>query len=781
MTQIPGALTPLDSPTRALATRSASRSPELPLIPDPIDIDADAVEDVDAVQETWDLVRRNRGKLLLALTLGAAAGFLLSLPQTPIYEARAGIEIETANDNYLDLRDVNPTEAVGRGGEVDIATHAQALKSRALLADVARRIGLARRAEFQTRSGGLPGWLEALGIELGPRSTREERARDALLDNVRIVTSNKTRIVEVVSAWPDAGLAAEVANALAEAYIDERLNARWETTQRTSEWLSRQLDDLRVKLEDSAERMQEYARVSGLMFTSDKESVAQERLRQLQQELSAAQAERIAKQSLFELLEETPADALPGPTLSPSLAEHELKLAELRRELAELSASFTDEFWRVRRVRAQIAELEKTLAAELERTVARSRNEFEAARSRERMLERYYAAQARLVAEQSEREIRYSILAGEVETNRELYNSLLQKVKEAGVASAMRISTIRVVDPALPPRFRSRPSHLLNSLLGLMAGGLAGFALIFAGERLDGAVKAPGELNQRLRLTELGAIPVPQREQTSSRAALADKAAAARRPADPKPESTELVELIRNGRDAMLTEHFRAAVTSILFAAPPRESANIFVITSPSPGEGKTTVATSVAATMAEVKGRVLLIDADMRKPRVHRVFGLPNRRGLTDLLRGDIPLDAMAEQGLLQPAPAIPGLTVLTSGPPFLKAPNLLHSQALRALLSRLENEFDAVIIDTPPMLQIADARILGQLADGVILVVRANQTLRLSAKAAAGRLQQDGARILGTILNGWNPRNGSHGYYGEYRRYRSYYGPSPEEPEHA
>ena len=776
MTQNLETLPEASSAGRELAHRSPAEPVFAPaVLTDPIDTEAVPSDD-DAIQDAWELIKVGRGKLLSSLVLGAVAGFLISLPQTPMYEARASIEIEAANDNYLNLRDVNPTSDVGRSAELEIATHAQALESRSLLTSVTQRLGLAQRPEFEAPSGGLRGWLDVLGVDWGADSTAAERALEATRENVRIVTSSKTRIVEIVSAWPDADLAAEVANALAEAYIDERLNSRWEAAQRTSEWLSRQLDDLRLRLEESAERMQQYARLSGLMFTGERESVAQERLRQLQDELSSAQASRISKQSTYELLSSSDADAVSGLVGGPALQELEMRLADLRRAEAELGASFTDEFWRVKRLKAQIAEAEKALAAETARGVERTRNDYQAALKREQMLRDYYESQARVVAEQSDREIRYSILAGEVETNRELYNSLLQKVKEAGVASAMRVSTIQVVDPAVTPRFRSRPSHLLNTLLGLLAGAVAGFVWVFAGEKLDGAVKAPGELARRLRVTELGAIPVPQTTRSVARSA---SEAEPLQPSIPE-QDAELVQLIKDARDSMLTEHFRAVVTSILFAAPSGDHASVFVITSPSPGEGKTTVATSIAATMAEVRGRVLLIDADMRKPRVHRVFGLSNRRGLTDLLRGEAPLEAASEGGLFQPS-GLAGLTVLTSGPPFLKAPNLLHSQTLRELLEHLEHEFDAIIIDTPPMLQIADARILGQLADGVILVVRANQTLRLSAKAAVQRLQQDGARLVGSVLNGWNPRSGGNGYYGEYRSYTSYYRPAVEEPKHA
>jgi succinoglycan biosynthesis transport protein ExoP len=232
-----------------------------------------------------------------------------------------------------------------------------------------------------------------------------------------------------------------------------------------------------------------------------------------------------------------------------------------------------------------------------------------------------------------------------------------------------------------------------------------------------------------------------------------------------------------NRKPSLMAEAFRATLTSILFVGENGSRPRVVVLTSANPSDGKTTVTTNLAIAMAEVRGNVLLIDADLRRPRLHELFDIKNERGLTDLLKEQALSDEMIEQSI-QPT-RIPGLSVLTSGAPTLSAANLLHSPNLSELFATLKKQFDMVLIDTPPMLQMADARLIGRVADAVVLVARAGQTTRDAILGAYQRFSEDRIRVLGTILNDWDPKRSPAGYYGYYNgvgygSYKSHYGES-------
>ena len=750
---------------------------------EPADWESDEERGDGSLLEYGRMLARNKGVPAIAACLGAVVGLLLSLPQTPIYRGRTSIEIESLNENFFNLREVNPTTANSRfSTELDIATQVKILQSRALVGKVVDGLQLEGKPEFSAAPGRVSAWKQALGLGGPEPAPPRERAIEAALGSFTVEPSRRTRIVEIVSEWPDPDLAADFANTLADTFIEHNLEARWKSTQRSGEWLSRQLNELRVKLEKSEERLQRYARQSGLMFTAEKDSVAEQRLAQLQAELSRAQAERITKQSRFELARRVEPESLPDIVHNTTLRGYQVRLTELRRELAELDSRFTPAHHEVKSAAAQVGSLEAALQKERSHVIERIQNDYETALKRERLLADDYANQARLVSEQAGRSIQYNIHKREVNTNRDLYDNLLKRVKEAGVASAMRAGNIRIVDRAQPPRRAVRPDHRVNSLLGLLGGLLLGVAFVIVSERADRTLRQPGDVANYLRLPELGVIPASTAEPGSRsrsrrrRGVTAPPGPAALLSAG-QPTSSEAVELTAwQQKPTLVAESFRATLTSILFTGSNGTSPDVLVVSSPSPGEGKTTVVSNLAICLSEINRRVLLIDADMRKPRVHKVFDIPNRWGLSDLLcrpagaDDDTPMEQFAVKT------EVPNLYVLPSGTPTHSIPNLLHSPRTAELLARCRREFDTVLIDTPPMMQISDARVLGQMADAVVLVLRAGQTTRGTARAAAERFRDDGTHLLGTILNSWDPSTNGYGYYDSYRYYDGYFGEREE-----
>jgi capsular exopolysaccharide synthesis family protein len=716
--------------------------------------------------EYWDILRRHKGTLILIAFLGLLTAFLLTLPQTPIYQARASLEIQNLNENFLNMRDMSPTaEGSSFQPEYDLQTQVEILQSESVLEGVIAKLNLEKKLVMEKDRGRLSAWRKALGLpELRPDSPREETLR-LVTKNLKIRTEAKTRIVEILYDSKDPQLAADFVNVLTAEFIRQNLEARWKTTQQTGEWVTHQMEDVRIKLEKSEDELQNYAHASGLIFTSEKGNVDEQKLLQLQEELSKAQADRVFKQSRYELASTAPPESLPEVLDDKTLEDYQVKLTDLRRQLAELTSSLTPAHPAVQKVQAQVTTLESALQKERMNVLQRIRGEYESAYRRENLLAANYAGQARVMSYQAANLSHYNILKREVDTNRQLYDSMLRNVQEAGMTSALRASNIRVVDSAVPPTRPYKPSLVLNSALGLLAGAFFGFVFVVMRERSDRSIQAPGEASLSLGVPELGVIPSLDAER-SRFFAYYQRGKPSRGVESKNHERSQRVELVTSGRNlSVLADCFRATVTSILYAGDNGDRPRVIALTSASPREGKTTVSSNLALALAEIGRPVLLIDGDLRKGRLHDIFQVSNAWGLSDLLAGKKP---PAGRDKMYFETCYPRLSLLPAGSTPSSIAGLLHSPGALEFLNRMREEFHTVLIDTPPMLQMSDARVLGRLADAVILVVRSAQTTRDEVMAAAQRLAEDGTRVLGSVLNEWDPRKASHaGYSHPYRQY--------------
>lgn len=729
------------------------------------------------------LLARHRGLLVLATILGGVVGFLLSLPQTPVYRASATIEIQGLNRDFLGMQNVSPTDS-GGSMTADLATQAELLKSRTLIEEVVDSLDLSSE-DLSTDGGRLATWRRAMGLPEVDPEERFEQAVATARDSVSVSVQGTSRLIAVGADSTDPVLAAKFANTLADVFIRSNVESRWSATQYTEDWLDMQLDDLRVKLENSEDELQSYARHTGLIFTANQESLAEGHLGQLQELLAEARADRIAKQSQYELVENNLAMAL-------EIVENPYRgeLARLRQELASLTSTFTDDYPKVKSLKARIDELRQAAKAAQTEVLNSRRAEYEAALRRERLIEADYHNQARLVSELARKSIQYNILKREVDTNRELYDNLLQKGKEARLSAAMQASPIRVVDRAIPPSTPFKPNHAKNSVIGLFLGLVAGGAFILARDRLDRTIKGPGDAEFHLQIRELGLIPAAgvrgikpagkgrlrlkiRRESPaqSSAGMLGIQSEASdphRNGSMTQIDNESLLHL--SDEDSHIAESFRSVLTSILFGARGASPPRCIVITSAFPQEGKSSVVSNLAAAIAAINRSVLVIDGDMRRPWQHRIFGSPNEVGLTDLLIKPTSLTLNGSRN--HPAvfaTDVPGLDLVPSGRGSVAPSNILHSPRLEELLKWARLTYDFVLIDTPPLVQLPDARLMARLSDGVVLVIDSGSTERDAATAAVEQLRQDGANLVGAILNRWNPKTSDYGYYSE-RYYESY-----------
>lgn len=724
------------------------------------------------LHEYLKIVRRHKGAILLAAFSGALVGYFSTLPETPIYQAHATVEVRGVNENFLNMRDVNPDSGGGyMDPTFDILTQVRILESGSLRERTIRKLAARKPSSFIYPTDRLSAWKKAL--KLGDdMPVTWEAAVAAAAGSVGVRAVGATRIIDVSSDSADPAIAAAVANTLVNEFIDQSLEARLATSTLTSEWLSKQLEELKIKLEESEDQLQNYASSVGLQMAGDsskdgqKENVAEERFRQLQTELLKAQAERVAAQSKYEMTSLASAESLPQVLDDSSLQDYQGKLTDLHRQLAELSASLTPANPRVQRVQAQITEVEGSLEKERGNVVSRIRNDFQTAERQESLISAEYEKQLAVVGDQAGKAIHYNILKREVDTNRQIYEAMLQKVKEAGIASAIRASGYRVVDPARPPGGPYRPNPSRTATLGAMGGLVIGIVLVMVRERADRSLQQPGDVATYLNLPELGVIP--SEKAAKSRRLYGYGGAAISHGQDGHAANGDLTVAPWKPKSGMLAESFQAVLTSILFSNGNGHTPQVLLITSANPSEGKSLISSSLAVALSEINQRVVLIDADMRRPRQHETFNLANERGLSNLLKekGDrLDLTALHQTEL-------PGLRVLASGPPQANASNLLHSPRLGELIRTLRYEFDTIIIDTPPMLHLSDARVLGQHCDAVILVVRAGKTTRDAALAAMRKFREDGTPLLGTVLNDWDPGKGGYGdgYYKGYKSYARY-----------
>lgn len=720
--------------------------------------------------EYWRVIRRYRKMLCLFAFSGTMLAILVGLFTTPVYRARTSLEVLNMNDDFMNMKQTSPVTTNDYSYDIsEEENQAQLLQSDALLKRVSEKLD-PDYALVQHRQRPAPSWWQSLlHIEPPIPMTTREKLLSKLTKTLTVRAMPRTRVLEVTVKSTDRKLAMDFVNTLTTEFIDQSLESRWKTTQRTSDWLGRELGTERAKLERAEDALQAYARDSGLIFTDDNTNVATEKLQQLQQDLSNVTADRIAKQARYELAKNSPADSLPDVLGDENLRGSAATIANLEGQIAQMTATYGPDYSKLQQAQAQLVSLQNAFVHDRNSIVERITNDFTEAKRKESLLAAAYDAQTRAVTGFDEKAVKYNILKREADSNRQLYDTMLLTLKQSAMASALSATNVNVVDAAELPDRAIWPNYKLLCLLGLMAALFLGLGVAVMRERADRSIQQPGEMQIWTSLPELGTIPSAavdgqKRLGRRERARQIAQSNSIGIPLDgfDRQQSGSVELMTWERKPSLVAEAFRATLTSILFVGENGSRPKVLVLTSATPGDGKTTVASNLAIAMAEIRRSVLIIDADMRRPRMHDLFGLDNDRGLSDSLKEQTLTDEVVK-GLIQET-RVPGLDVLTSGPATHASTNLLYSPNFAELLERLRKQYDMVLIDTPPMLQMTDARVIGRLADAVVLVGRAQQTTRGAIVAASQRFLEDRTRVLGTVLNGWDPKNSPNGTYGYY-----------------
>jgi succinoglycan biosynthesis transport protein ExoP len=745
-----------DAAPSAITKRRASALPSF---------ESDEAEKVPGLVEYARVIQKRRATILTIAFIVFSIGLFATLKEKPVYRARVLVEIQKENPDIPSLQELFQLESIS---DTYLETQYRILKSENLARRVISDLKLDHLPEFNQP----PHWWARQSQEASlqpalttpenssPESTIDNEVLKKFQDRLDVEPLKRSRLVEVSFESNDRNLAAKVVNALASTYIQQNLESRWEASQKASEWLSQQLMGMKSKLEKSEDDLQQYARDNGLLFLeTDKgtsENIVTQRLRQLQEELTKAQADRYEKQSLYLLVQQGDFSSLPGIFNNKLMQDLTEKSAELQRERSRLSSIFNPDYPQVKEIQNQIDEAQSDLSAERERAAKAITNDYRAAVERENMLQQAFKDQqhdADLIAEKS---VQYNILKREADTNKQLYVGLLEKLKETGVSTSMKAANIRVIDPAYPPKKPDSPRVPLNLSLAMLLGLSLGIGAAFLQEHLDNSFKTAGEIERFLQLPALASVPAVQAATNGDGHSLYARArhmAGEKYPASIVPSWNRIEG---NGQNTALAEAFHELRTSVLLSTakhPPKT----LLVTSAKGGEGKTTVAANLAVSLAQLGEKVLLIDADLRRPSLHNFFGVPNTSGLVNFLTGDPEWRSL----LSHPAPI--GLSVLPSGPIPPNPADLLSSEYMPALIREASKEYKFIVLDSPPLLNLADSRILATLVDGVILVVGGGITPRELVHRAYASAVDAGSHVLGATINFADTRSDyySYGYH--------------------
>jgi capsular exopolysaccharide synthesis family protein len=683
---------------------------------------------------------------------------LYTVTATRIYAATTRILIERDTPNVVSFQEV-----LDQGAQTDdyYETQYAILRGRGL----ARRTidslkmwdhpllnpqpGFSVRGLIMTPFNAMARWfeperpVEAPGAE---ETAAQSRVIDRFLASLNVEAVRYSRLVDLTYRSPDPVLAAKIANALSEAYIRQSVEFTSTTTKEASTFLTQQLKEQRAKLEASEQALQAYREQTDSVSLEERQNVVVQRLADLNAAVTRANTVRIQKESAYNQVKsalENPAaiDTVPLILSNPFVQQQKTELASLQRQRAQLSEKLGPNHPDMVKVGVAIENAEARIRAEVAQIVSSMRSDFEAAIAEERSLTDTLNRQKGEAQVLNRSGIEYGVLQRDNDANRQMFEALLKRTQETGISEELKAGNIRVIDPAETPRGPVSPNTFNNLLIALLGGLAVAVGLAFAFEYGDDRIKNPDELKKSLGLPFLGMVP-----------AIFDK--------------TITTPLITSGAPNLFGESFRSIRTNVLFSSAD-EGSRVIVVTSSAPGEGKTAVSTNLSLALAQAGHRVLLIDADMRKPRVHEVFARALAPGLSNFLVGAaLPSEVIHEssqQGLwLMPAGTFP--------------PNpaeLLGSTRFRELTIFLREHFDWVIIDTPPVMAVTDASIAANLAHGVLFVVGAEMTSKRVARRAVEQLEMSQARFLGAVLNRVDLEHNAY-YYSRYYRpeYGGYYG---------
>jgi polysaccharide biosynthesis transport protein len=706
--------------------------------------DVDCHDDQVSIVQLWRVLQKRRWLVLgsLAVVVLLVTAISLALPKRYDASSRLLLDLEGSEDLGLD-QVVMP---MGIDLDTKLQTQIRIVQSDTIAVSVIKQLGLHLQPGFVGKQAMAPGRdFDSLDLKTRARLT------SGLHRSLTVQLIPKTEIIEINFRSGDPKLAADVANAVANTYIEHNFQTKYQATLQTSEWLTKQLDDVRKNAEAAQEKVISYQKKMGLLGTDESHNIIVDRLEQLNKARSEAEGDRIVKEAKYRIA------MTENPELIANIAPESLlgtlykQRAESRSEYAQLAGKYGAAYPRVVQLQSQLSELDSSITEEIGKVSETLRAEYRAALKSEQMLQASLEKQKDDAFKMNQDAIQYGIMRREVDSSRDLYEGLLKKLKEAGILAGLKSSNINIVDQASVPVEPVEPKVPLNIALGCMGGLLFGLALAFVVENVDSSIRTPEDIEAYCSLPSLGIIPsVPMTRPDRT----AEKSLVGTR------QPQLILPVTMEHRNSASAEAFRALRTSLLLSSPGAPP-QVILVTSAMMQEGKTFTSLNLAVVLSQTGQKVLLVDSDMRRPAINKYLGLSTNRGLSACLAGTEDSAAMVMN-----IEEIPGLHVMPAGhmPPY--PSEMLASEAMPQLVRGWREQFRYIVIDTPPVLAVTDAVVSARVADAIVLVARSEKTGRQSLVRARDLLKKVHANIAGVVVNDLSFNSV------EYRQYYGYYG---------
>lgn len=696
--------------------------------------------------EYFQVLLRRRWIVIAGIILGVILAAVISWTTTPLYRATTSLEIAREAEKIINVQGVE-SGARASGNEF-YPTQYGLLRSRSLALTVVRKLRLDQNIQFMYGYAGNAADAAKLQEQNVDRAALQERAAGILQRNLTITPVRNSSLVSVSFDSPDPDLSLRIANAIAENFISANLERRFESSAYARKFLEEQLAETRAKLEESERAAVNYAdRQQIINFEGQPvpngggarsvgQSLVEAELAALNTSLVSARSERISFEARYEQARKRGGSALSESRTDAAGSALRERRAELSAEYSKSLTRFKPDYPTMVALRQQIDQIDRQLDGQGQAILGTIQSDYRAALQRENALQEKVAALKDQMLDLRRRSIQYNIYQRDADTNRILYDGLLQRYKEIGIAGGVGNNNVAVVDQATRPGTPYTPRTSLNLLIGLLGGLLIGALLAFMFEQLDESIVAPHDLERKLGVPLLGSIP---------------------RVGDNDDKPSEMLD----DPKSIVSEAYLSVQTALQFTTnhgAPRS----FIVTSSRASEGKTTSSVALSRNLAARGRKVLLIDADMRNPSIHKFFGLRNVTGFSDLLSGNDDMAKLAQAG------PVAGLTIVTSGPIPPNPSELLSGTRLSEVLERLLTIYDHVVFDAPPVMGLADSPIIAAQVEGAVFVIAAVETRAKAARIALRRLADVQAHIIGAILTKFNAKQIGYEYgysydYGE------------------
>jgi capsular exopolysaccharide synthesis family protein len=712
------------------------------------------------------IIYKRRWTALTAFIVAAGSMAIYSSAAVPLYTARAELLIENENPNVVKFAEVYEPN---KNSNDYYQTQYRILQSRLI---ARRTIESQKLWNHPLLGGGEPGstpstpptvsaataalfqpilsWWPNRPAPESKSDPSETAAQapvvDAFLSSVEVIPVRNSRLVDVTFTSPDAQFAARAVNALAKQYIDQNLEFRFLATKEATDFLNAQTAEQRKTLEESEQALQAYREKTGAMAIEDRQNIVVQRLADLNTAVTRARTDRIEKESVNNQIakiqnDSAALDTFPAILNNTFIQQLKSQLNELQRQRAQLEEKLGARHPDMTKVQSALDATEARLNTEVQKVVHAIRNDYQAALANERALQASLDQQRAQAQEINRASAQYGVLERDAAANQTMFAGLLQRSRETGISGELRTSNIRIVDAAEVPRSPSSPDIRRNTKIGILGGLLFGVSLAFFFEYLDSRIKDPDEVKDVLGLSFLGMVPAF------------------------KPKDVSGPPLVGGGLPSDFNEAFRSIRTNLFFAST-TPGPKTLLITSTGPGEGKSVVSANIATSLAQSSMRVLLIDGDMRRPKLHEFFGASSEPGLSNVLVGNAKASEAVRRTLTR------NLWLLPCGKLPPNPAELLGSARFQEFIRSLCEHFDWIVIDSPPVMAVTDPGLLAHIANGVVFVIGSEMTNRWTAATALEKLDAGKPNYLGAVLNKVNVRGNPYFYSKHYRKeYQKYY----------